>query len=83
MPYQLKLVALAVPCSDTTVLDAGAAAACRLPPTQVRTMLWQYWFTDRATKRATGLWWRRRLLGPYAGVVSKDSLGRMVLNEAP
>ena len=53
------------------------------PPTQVRTVLWQYWFTDRATKRATGFWWRRRLLGPYAGVVSKDSLGSMILNAAP
>ena len=53
------------------------------PPAQVRTVLWQYWFTDRATKRATGLWWRRRLLGSYAGVVTKDSLGRMELSGAP
>jgi hypothetical protein len=53
------------------------------PPTAVRTVLWQYWFTDRDTKRATGLWWQRRLLGPYAGAVSKDSLGRMVLGSAP
>jgi hypothetical protein len=46
-------------------------------------VLWQYWFTDRDTKRATGLWWQRRLLGPYAGAVSKDSRGRMVLGSAP
>jgi hypothetical protein len=53
------------------------------PPAQVRTMLWQYWFTDRATKRATGRWWRRRLLGPYSGVVTRDTDGRLVLSGAP
>jgi hypothetical protein len=46
-------------------------------------MLWQYWFTDRPTKRATGFWWRRRVLGPYAGVVSKDVEGRLILSGAP
>ena len=35
-------------------------------PRAVRTVLWQYWFTDRATKRRTGAWWRRSLLGPFA-----------------
>jgi hypothetical protein len=35
-------------------------------PAAVRTVLWQYWFTDRATRAATGAWWRRRYLGPYA-----------------
>jgi hypothetical protein len=40
------------------------------PPAMVRTVKWQYWFTDLATKRATGAWWRRRLLGPFTGVVT-------------
>ena len=40
------------------------------PPSMVRTVLWQYWFTDYATRRATGAWWRRRLIGPYTGVVA-------------
>ncbi|HEY2378103.1 MAG TPA: lipase maturation factor family protein [Gemmatimonadaceae bacterium] len=40
------------------------------PPTLVRTVIWQYWFTDEATKRATGAWWRRELLGPYTGNVA-------------
>jgi hypothetical protein len=40
------------------------------PPTLVRTVLWQYWFADLATKRATGVWWRRQLLGPYTGTVA-------------
>ncbi|MFL5618356.1 MAG: lipase maturation factor family protein [Gemmatimonadaceae bacterium] len=39
------------------------------PPVLVRTVRWQYWFTDLATKRRTGAWWRRRELGPFTGVV--------------
>jgi hypothetical protein len=35
------------------------------PPRQVRTVLWQYWFTDRAERRTTGHWWRRQLLGTW------------------
>src|SRR5205807_948682 len=35
-------------------------------PEKVRTVIWQYWFTDLATKRREGLWWRRELLGEYA-----------------
>jgi Protein of unknown function (DUF1222). len=35
------------------------------PPAMVRTMLSQYWFTDMATKRATGAWWRRQDLGEF------------------
>ena len=40
------------------------------PPALVRTVLYQYWFTDLATKRATGAWWRREERGPFTGVVS-------------
>ena len=36
------------------------------PPRQVRAVVWQYWFTDLATKRKEGLWWRRELKGLYA-----------------
>ncbi|HLW55255.1 MAG TPA: lipase maturation factor family protein [Candidatus Angelobacter sp.] len=36
------------------------------PPQHVRAVLWQYWFTDMATKRKEGLWWRRELQGLYA-----------------
>ncbi|HLX09601.1 MAG TPA: lipase maturation factor family protein [Thermoanaerobaculia bacterium] len=35
-------------------------------PRLVRAVLWQYWFTDRATRARTGAWWRRRYLGLYA-----------------
>jgi hypothetical protein len=39
------------------------------PPALVRTVLWRYWFTDLATKRRTGAWWRREQLGMLTGVV--------------
>jgi hypothetical protein len=38
------------------------------PPRMVRTVLWQYWFTDAATKRRTGEWGRRTELGPFMPV---------------
>ncbi len=36
------------------------------PPRFVRAVMWQYWFTDRATKKQSKLWWNRKLLGLYA-----------------
>jgi lipase maturation factor 1 len=39
------------------------------PPALVRTVRWQYWFTDLETKRRTGAWWRRQELGPFTGIV--------------
>ena len=36
------------------------------PPKELRAVIWQYWFTDMATKRATGNWWRREFIGLYA-----------------
>ena len=47
------------------------------PPVMVRTVKWQYWFTDAATKRATGAWWRREELGVFAGAVSRDARGNV------
>jgi hypothetical protein len=38
-------------------------------PALVRTVLYRYWFTDLATKRKTGAWWRRELIGPFTGTV--------------
>jgi predicted DCC family thiol-disulfide oxidoreductase YuxK len=40
------------------------------PPKYVRAMLYEYHFTDRATRRATGQWWRRELKGFYATPLS-------------
>ncbi len=39
------------------------------PPKQVRAVLWRYWFTTLAEKRATGMWWNRQLIGLYAPVL--------------
>ncbi len=42
------------------------------PPNMVRTMIYQYWFTDLATKRKTGAWWRRQELGEFSPAVQRD-----------
>jgi hypothetical protein len=52
-------------------------------PKAVRTVLWQYWFTDPVTKRATARWWERKELGPFTGVVERGPDGRPVLKAAP
>ena len=39
------------------------------PPRLLRIELYDYHFTDRATRRATGAWWRRDLVqvfGPFS-----------------
>jgi hypothetical protein len=46
----------------------------------VRTILWQYWFTDLATKRQTGAWWRRTEIGVFTGVVARQPNGDMVFH---
>ncbi len=49
------------------------------PPTQVRAMMWQYWFTDLETKRKTGLWWNRKNLGLYAPALARGSDGSVIV----
>ncbi|MEO8505550.1 MAG: lipase maturation factor family protein [Acidobacteriota bacterium] len=46
-------------------------------PKAVRTIRWQYWFTDRAARRATGDWWRRQELGPFAPQVERGEDGQV------
>ena len=53
------------------------------PPRQVRAVLWQYWFTSIAQKRATGDWWTRRLLGVYAPVLERDDQGKVGIVSMP
>jgi len=53
------------------------------PPKEIRAVLWQYWFTTLAEKRATGLWWRRELIGLYAPVLERDADGKIVVIEWP
>ncbi len=44
----------------------------REPPNQIRAVLWQYWFTTMAEKRASGLWWRRQQVGLYAPTLERE-----------
>jgi lipase maturation factor len=53
------------------------------PPLQVRAVKWQYWFTDMATKRSTGQWWRRNDLGLYAPTLARDPDGKYVIVDWP
>jgi Lipase maturation factor len=53
------------------------------PPRQVRAVLWQYWFTSLAEKRATGAWWRRRLLGLYAPTLERQDNGAITISQMP
>ena len=53
------------------------------PPQHVRALLWQYWFTSLAEKRATGNWWRRQLLGLYAPALERASDGSIQVTEWP
>ena len=64
---------------DVLALFAGNPFA-KAPPQKVRAMIWQYWFTDRATKRRTGAWWRRELLGVYAPALERTPEGKIVMS---
>ena len=49
------------------------------PLREVRTIKYQYWFTDLQTKRETGNWWRREELGPYAPALEREADGKIVV----
>ncbi|HTV57835.1 MAG TPA: lipase maturation factor family protein [Verrucomicrobiae bacterium] len=53
------------------------------PPQRVRAVIYQYWFTDWKTKRETGMWWRRKLLGVYAPELEREPDGKIVVLEEP
>ena len=53
------------------------------PPMKVRAVLWQYWFTDLATKRSTGDWWRREDKGLYAPALERNADGKIVVSDWP
>src|SRR4029079_2775364 len=40
------------------------------PPKYIRAVIYEYHFTDAATKKQTGEWWRRDLLGNYLPGIS-------------
>jgi hypothetical protein len=53
------------------------------PPKQVRAVIYQYWFTRLKTKRETGMWWKRELLGVYAPPLEREPDGKIVLLDIP
>jgi hypothetical protein len=67
---------------DVLALFAGNPFA-KEPPKQVRAVLWQYWFTTLAEKRATGQWWRREYVGLYAPTIERESDGTVRAIEWP
>ena len=52
------------------------------PPRYVRAVVYDYHFTDAATRRATGAWWRREERGLYCPVLTLED-GRLVPVMAP
>jgi hypothetical protein len=50
------------------------------PPVAVRVVQWQYWFTDRATRRRTGAWWNRKEIGLFTPVVDRGAQGGATTN---
>ncbi|MBV8049995.1 MAG: lipase maturation factor family protein, partial [Acidobacteriaceae bacterium] len=70
--------------NDSAVLRLFAANPFpNSPPREIRAVLWQYWFTTLAEKRATGNWWRREFLGLYAPTLEREPDGRIVMIELP
>jgi lipase maturation factor 1 len=53
------------------------------PPKRVRAVVWQYWFTDRAGRKANGAWWHREYRGLYAPVLERAPDGRTIVSEWP
>ena len=53
------------------------------PPTRIRAVLWQYWFTTLQQKRATGMWWRREFLGLYAPTLERKTDGQVHVIDWP
>jgi hypothetical protein len=41
------------------------------PPCYIRAVLCDYRFTDRAARKKTGAWWRRKALGLYCPVLTR------------
>jgi lipase maturation factor 1 len=68
---------------DVLALFAGNPFAGGPPPERVRAVIWQYWFTDLKTKRATGTWWRREFLGAYAPSLERQPDGKIVIVDIP
>jgi len=70
--------------NDRDVLSLFAANPFpNKPPKQIRLVLWRYWFTNLATKRATGMWWRREYMGLYAPALESEPNSKFLITGFP
>ncbi len=53
------------------------------PPSYIRAVLYQYWFSTPQQKRTAGLWWTRKLLGTYAPTLTRQSDGKFAAVALP
>ncbi|MBI1796469.1 MAG: lipase maturation factor family protein [Candidatus Eisenbacteria bacterium] len=53
-----------------------------IPPRYLRAVVYDYHFTDAATRRVTGAWWRRTPLGLYCPVLALEG-GRLIAAPQP
>lgn len=52
------------------------------PPTEIRAVVWQYWFSSPMEKEQ-GFWWRRELIGLYAPALERQPGGKFVITQFP
>jgi len=69
--------------NDPDVLSLFCGNPFPRGPRQIRAVLWQYWFTTIGEKRATGMWWRRELLGLYAPTLERNPDGKIGVVQWP
>ena len=67
---------------DVLALFAGNPFP-QAPPQQMRAVLWQYWFTTVQEQRATGMWWKRQMIGLYAPVLERLPDGKIGVLQYP
>jgi hypothetical protein len=53
------------------------------PPAQVRTVLWQYWFSSAEEKHTQGVWWRRELRGLFSPTIEREPDGNFSVVQMP
>jgi hypothetical protein len=68
LPFCRRLLEGSPPVLDLLEYDPFPAA----PPRYLRATLYDYRFTDRAERRASGAWWTRTTIGPYIPTIALD-----------
>jgi lipase maturation factor 1 len=82
-PFVLRTEALLLT-NDPSVLSLFAGNPFgRFPPRLVRSVVWQYWFTDLKALRTAGRWWKRKYIGLYAPVLDRLPNGQIGIEHLP